>query len=138
MPRDFKLIKAAVSGKSIQDASHHNDHYLITAYFDFNGKIVPVMVDTGATISCLPENGMVLQHIKPKILTANLNVNLADGSMSHVNKKVDVLVKPTNSTNREPYEVAPFYITNNCSNILGYQALIGSMCSSYSISTCQP
>lgn len=83
------------------------------------------MVDTGATISCLPEKGIIMTKLRPKLIAANLNVKLADETVTHVDKKVDLHVKPIYSAPNEGYKVVPFYITNNCTNIFRHEALIG-------------
>jgi ribonuclease HI len=84
-----------------------------------------VMIDTGATISCLPEKGLIMKRCSPKTSSANLNVKLADDSYSHMSEKTEVTLKPMNASENEAYQRAQFYIQKGATEIFGHQALIG-------------
>ena len=84
-----------------------------------------MMIDTGATISCLPGKGIIMERCKPKVSPASLNVQLADDSYTHIDKKAELAVRPHHSAPHEGYKTAPFYIQDRCSHIFGHQALIG-------------
>lgn len=101
----------------------NHEHRLLTAYFDICGELVPVMIDTGATISCLPGNGIIMRKCKPRLLPASLNVQLADDTTVHVDKKVLVPIKPKHSN--KPPVGAQFYVQGTAECIFGYEALIG-------------
>lgn len=96
---------------------------MLVAYFELCGKLLPVIVDTGATISCVPEKGIIMDQFKLKVLPANLNVSLADNTSVHIDKKTLVTMRPKGS-NKHP-QSATFYVNNGVDNILGYQALVG-------------
>lgn len=51
---------------------------LLIAHFELCGIVIPVVVDTGATISCVPEKGMLMKTQNLKVKPANLNVVMAD------------------------------------------------------------
>lgn len=96
---------------------------LLTAKFEINGKIYSVVVDTGATISCIPEKGKIAKESGLVMKQANLNLKLANDQIVHVGKSVDVHIRPINSS------VAPkpitCYVHENAYEILGNEALIG-------------
>ena len=96
--------------------------HLLSATFDINGRAYQVMIDTGATISCLPEQGDVLKHTQSKMENANLVVELAGDKIEYINKKVKMNVKPTGSN--AACHPAYFYVQKG-TDIFGFQALIG-------------
>lgn len=124
MSDQFKRIKApeSITENGIINLLSEQPH-LLAAYFEINGCAYQVMVDTGATISCLPEHGEVLKSSTQRISDANLLVELANGGKEHVNKKTKVRLRPAGST-ASPKE-AQMYITNGVDHIFGFHALIG-------------
>lgn len=117
------MISAPVPAKRSTLGSINTQSCLLTAYFEIHGLILPVVVDTGATISCIPENGMLMKRFKLKVLPANVNVMLGDNTTTHIDKKVCVPVKPMGSTLQS--KTTTFYLHSKDENILGYEALIG-------------
>lgn len=91
--------------------------------FEVNGCTFNVMIDTGATISCLPERGEVLSRTKVKLENANLLAKLADGSTTHLGKRVRANIRPLGSSLAA--KEATFYIQPGEKDIFGYHALIG-------------
>lgn len=122
LPHAFKLIKASVSKSQIVNLSSDEPH-LLSAIFDINGRAYQVMIDTGATISCLPENGEIMQHLQDKIEKANLTVELATGAIEYVKKKTRARIRPTGSAVKA--QPVQFYIQSGAKDIFGYHALIG-------------
>lgn len=122
LPAEFKLARAPVSKQDVVGSMSDVPH-LLTAKFEINRKIYPIIIDTGATISFLPENGAILKDMSVNITPANLNIQLADHTITHVNKKTTLYLKPAYS-NTIPKQ-ANFYIGNNTDKILGHEALIG-------------
>lgn len=100
-----------------------NEPKLLTAKFIINNAIHQVIIDTGATISCLPEYGQIMKYTKAKCKPASLNVHLANDKIIHINKKISMSVKPIGSN--VPSVEVPFYITNEISQILGHEVLLG-------------
>lgn len=96
---------------------------MLTAYFDIGHIILPVIVDTGATISVIPENGLIMKRLRPKIKTANLNVIMADNFKSHMDKKVSLPVRPKGS--KVSHKDVNFYVHNGADKIIGAEAIIG-------------
>lgn len=119
--QEFKLIKASVPTDIMNILSGHP--HLLSATFDINGRACQVMIDTGATISCLPEHGDIMTHTRNKPQRANLVIELANGKVEHVNKRIRVYIRPSGS--RTLAAPAEFYIQNGARSIFGYQALIG-------------
>lgn len=97
--------------------------YLLSAMFNINGNSYRVMIDTGASISCLPELGKVLRDPQTKLESANILVQVADGNTVHLRKRARVVLKPEGSSVR-PKEVL-FYIQPKERDIFGYDALLG-------------
>lgn len=97
--------------------------YLLSATFEINGRLCQVMVDTGATISCLPEHGEILKQSYFRPERTNVLVKMANGSNEHVNTKIKAAIRPAHSA-VEP-RVAQFYIQSGVKDIFGYEALIG-------------
>lgn len=121
--REFKLESASVFNKHHLLNSLADEQHLLSAIFEINGRICQVMIDTGATISCIPENGEIMKHARKRLEQANLQIKLADGSSTYVDKKVRLSTRPAGS-NTKPFLI-PFYVQNNSSDIFGFQALIG-------------
>lgn len=121
--RSFKLVKAPVSPTNIISLLNHEQSYLLSATFEINGRSFQVMIDTGASISCLPELGQVLSSTKTKTESANLLVQVADGATVHLNKRTRALIRPSGSRVL-PKEVL-FYIQPRTRDIFGYHALLG-------------
>lgn len=80
------------------------------------------MIDTGVTVSSIPENGNKLFNHPRKFSSTSLNVTSGDDSKAYVDKKVTLPIKPKGSSQ---YQVVPFYVQNTSRNILGYDALLG-------------
>lgn len=127
LPIEF-LVSASVS--------HKNDKYKdlvgllgegprqLIANYEINNRIYKVIVDTGATISILPQKGTILASIpQSDIKQTNLKVILADEGTKHIDKKIMILVRPQDSSRGKQYSC--FYINDNTDKILGYDALIG-------------
>lgn len=81
------------------------------------------MVDTGATISCIPEHGDIMKRSQAKIEKANLTVQLACGAQEHINKRIRAQIKPHRSEGKT--EEVYLYVQNNAKDIFGYDALLG-------------
>lgn len=81
------------------------------------------MIDTGATISCVPENGEIMRYARNRVEKANLAIKLADGSSGYIDKKIRVHMRPAGSRSK-PVQVS-LYVQNNIYDIFGYQALLG-------------
>lgn len=122
LPGPFKRIKASVSAHDMIGTLSQTPRLLI-ASFEVNNIATPVMIDTGATISILPENGKIMKNGNFKIIPTNLNVKLADEAITHVNKKVELLLRPASSKHKP--QVAAFYIANGSSSVFGFDALLG-------------
>lgn len=99
------------------------DPQLLTALFELEGETFPVIVDTGATISFIPQYGAIMKHNKLKTLPANLNVLMADDTVVHIDKKVNISMRPHCS--KEQPSIVPFYVNNGADKVLGREALIG-------------
>lgn len=97
--------------------------YLLSATFDINGRHYEVMIDTGATISCLPEHGDIIQHAGFRPEKTNVLVKMANGRDEHMCYKTKAYIRPTQSTVQP--RVAQFYVLSGAKDIFGYQALIG-------------
>lgn len=96
---------------------------LLIANFELLGESLPIVVDTGASISCLPENGLIMKKFNPIRKSANLNVQLADNGVVHMDQKVVIPMKPTKSTCQSVQTA--FYIAKGANDVIGYQALVG-------------
>jgi hypothetical protein len=96
---------------------------LLIAYFELCDVVLPVIVDTGASISCLPELGVLMKTKRLPIKKANLNTIMADNYVVNMDKRVTIPVRPKGET-RAP-EMVNFYITNGEEKLLGYDAIIG-------------
>lgn len=81
------------------------------------------MIDTGASISCIPEHGYIMQNFKGRLEKTNILVKLANGKEDYIKYKIKAAIKPQGSTDKP--QMAHFYIQSNRRDILGYQALIG-------------
>lgn len=125
LPRQFKLEEAPVLNNNKQDIINLlcNKMYLLSATFEINGRQCQVMVDTGATISCLPEYGEVLKHTCFSPEKTNVLVKMANGCDEHISAKVRAAIKPACSAVKP--RVAQFYIQSGAKDIFGYEALIG-------------
>lgn len=123
LPRVFKLIPASVPKQYDILGLLNQEPKLLTAQFYINNKIYPVIIDTGATISCIPEYGEILRNSKLPIRKTSVNCYLANDGLVHINKKIYASVKPVNSTS-SPTNL-PFYINNGISKILDHEALFG-------------
>lgn len=88
-----------------------------------NGKAYRVMIDTGASISCLPGLGDIMKHSRFKPEKANLLVQMANGSDDVIDKKVRIYFKPTGS--RSEAKLITMYISDKHKDIFGFHALIG-------------
>lgn len=118
----FKLIKASVPTHGnigvIQDQPR-----LLIASFEFNGMIAPVIIDTGATISIVPEHGTIMAKLQPKPKQANVSLSMADEGIVHVNQQVSFNIRPA-TTQIKPIKVSMF-VANNTKTVLGHAALLG-------------
>lgn len=128
MPVQFKLASASVShdfnNKSDIVALLGDGPRQLIADYEINNIKYKVIIDTGASISILPEHGRILSSIpRSAIKQANLNVILADEGTKHIDKKANIYIKPFGSKQR--YTSVCFYINTNTNKILGYDALIG-------------
>lgn len=121
--QEFKIESASVSRRNEIAGLMNKGPCLITVEFEVSGSIHPVIIDTGATVSFVPENGTILKSAQHKILPANLNVILADDSSTLIDKKVILPIRPRGL--REKPKMFPFYIHNNCDKVLGHAALLG-------------
>lgn len=118
----FKSVRAPVpSSQSI--GSINVPPCLLVAYFQLCDVVLPVIVDTGATISCLPEHGLVMLKKRPRVRQANLNAIMADNFIVHMDKQATVNVRPKGDDGTP--KSLNFYVCNGQSNLLGYQAIIG-------------
>lgn len=99
---------------------------LLVADFEINAKIYKVIIDTGATISLIPEYGAILKESRLIPRIANLNVKLADGTIIHIHRKFKINLKPARC-DIQPIE-SSFYVQPSTDKILGYEALIGLNC----------
>lgn len=120
--RSFKLIRAPVSQDNSPIAAINSQPSLLIAYFELCGELLPVIIDTGATISIIPEFGRVMTKYQPRVQPANVNVTLGDDSTCHLDKKVRLPMKPKGD--REAVQTV-LYVHNRAKLILGYEALIG-------------
>lgn len=100
-----------------------DEPHLLSAEFEINGHPYPVMIDTGATISCIPEFGSIIKNSRTKLEKANVEVNLANNAIKKLNKKFQAILRPAGSTKKP--RVVQLYVQNNVRDIFGYQALIG-------------
>lgn len=91
--------------------------------FDINGQAYRVMIDTGATVSCIPEFGDIMKYSRARLEKANLTVELANGVTSHISSKVKGFLRPAGSSVR-PQQVQ-FYVQSNSRDLFGFHALIG-------------
>lgn len=124
MSRQFKIIKASASSADIGIINLLSaEPHLLAADFEINGKTYQVMVDTGATISCVPEHGQILRSSRAKLSEANLIVELANGGVEHVDKKTKVFLRPAGSTVQP--KPALVYVTNGVQHLFGFHALLG-------------
>lgn len=101
----------------------NRDPCLLTASFEINGSVYRVIVDTGATVSFIPEFGAIMRSNNARIENANLNVQLGNNEYSHINQKVVAFVRPTGPS--VPVVEAPLYVTNGHEKILDHEALFG-------------
>lgn len=125
LSRLFKLATASASRKNKQQHVIHllSKIHLLSASFEINGQPYEVMIDTGATISCLPQHGQILRNTHYQPEKANLLVKMANGKDEHIGEKIKARIRPTGST-AEP-KLAKFYIQPGIKDIFGYHALIG-------------
>lgn len=123
MFQEFKLTSASVSSKYELAGLLNKGQYLLTAQFNIAGNLYQLIIDTGATVSFVPEKGKILTNVAHKILPASLNVILADDRATHIDRKVLLPLKPKGSKLKD--EIIPFYIHKNAGKILGYDALLG-------------
>lgn len=119
--QSFKLISASVSSEAIFGSINHEPRLLV-AYFEVNGDLIPIMVDTGATISSIPEFGSIMQRRPLKTMRANMNARLANNSYVNINKKVMLYIRPKGDI--QPAKLLPFYVQNKEKTICGHQALL--------------
>lgn len=121
--REFKLIRASVLPKNNILGILNNEPHLLTARFEINNRVYPVIIDTGATISFLPEHGIIVQQLSLSMREANVNIRLANGEATNVNKKTSAFIRPFGS-HSTPVK-ATFYVNRNTNKILGHDALLG-------------
>lgn len=121
----FKLIKAPAFSSEHKSVINllSSKTYLLSASFEIDGRLYEVMIDTGASISIIPEYGDIIQRTKSKLEKSNIIVTLADGRDEHINSKVKVTFRPKGSS-VEP-RMAYFYVQPGAKDIFGYKALIG-------------
>lgn len=120
--RSFKLIKAPVSKVQYMNLLIDEPH-LLSASYEINGQSYQVMIDTGATISCIPEHGKIAELSRSRIEKANLAIQLPNGNTEYVSKKIRSLIRPKGSK-AKPLE-AQLYVQDNISHIFGFHALLG-------------
>lgn len=120
--RVFKLIKAPASSSRLLSIGQH-EPCLLTASFNIDGHVAQVIIDTGASISLLPEKSRIAEQLASKFERANMNAIMANDGVSHIDQKVKAIIKPTMSTSK-PVK-ATFYIARGSKQILGHSALIG-------------
>ena len=113
---------ASVSNKSII-SSLADEQHLLSAVFEINGKVCQVMVDTGATISCIPENGEILKNARNRVEKADMTLQMANQVTERVTSKIKAHMRPAGSTIK-PASVQ-FYIYPNMRDIFVFEALIG-------------
>lgn len=126
LSKSFKLIKASVSRSSKQDQIINllsNETHLLSALFEINGRPYQVMIDTGATISCIPEYGEIMKHKTSRLEKTNVLVKLANGKEDCIHFKLKAAIRPSGSTSKP--QTGQFYILSGKREIMGYQALIG-------------
>ena len=117
LPHEFKLIKAPVLNVQIINLLS-NQPQLLPAIFEINGRTYQVMIDTGATISTIPEHSEILKVAQVKIKRANVLVELAGRSKEHLNKKCKLHIRPSGSTITSVQAI--FYIYPNKGDIFGH------------------
>lgn len=93
------------------------------ARFVINSKLYNIIVDTGATLSLIPERGQLVRELNIKFKSANVNVTLADASNTYIDKKAELYIKPFGAKFESTR--TNFYVNNGAKDILGYPALIG-------------
>lgn len=121
-PQVFKLVSASASSKQEVYGLLNKGPCLLTAKFQVLGKDYQFIIDTGATVSFVPEQGLILSSGHHKLINTNLSVTLADDSTAFVDKKVNLAIRPKGSSS---YHTVPFYVHRNSNKILGYDALLG-------------
>lgn len=114
-----------MSNKSIINTLADEQH-LLSAVFEINGRVCQVMVDTGATISCIPEHGEIMKHARNRVEKTNLTVQLANNATETIDKKIKAHMRPAGS--KTPPSQVQFYIHPNMKDIFGFQALLGLNC----------
>lgn len=124
--RSFKLIKAP---ELKQQSIHHafnlltSSVRLLSASFEINGRNYEVMIDTGASISLIPEFGEIMKKPLYNIEKTNVLITLANGKDDHINSKIKAMMRPKSSLVKP--SLVKFYIQPGAKDILGYHALIG-------------
>lgn len=118
----FKLERAFVSSINSQN-SIKNQSSLILAQFEINGEYYPVIVDTGASISIIPERGSIMKSLSSQIKPANMNVDCGGFGLTHIDKKINIATRP-----RYWYDnpvALNYYVMNGREKVIGYDALLG-------------
>lgn len=69
--------------------------HLLSAMYEINGHLYRIMIDTGATVSCVPEFGEIAKLARAE--KANILIELAHGGIEHVNKKIKAYIRPGSS-----------------------------------------
>jgi len=122
LPRPFKLIKASLSYTHVIHLLRDKP-ILLSAQYEIDGFRYEVMIDTGATISCIPEHGKIAQRSQYKSTRANVLVEMAGGSTETMDRKITANIKP--ACKNCSYKATTFLIQKGRTDILGYEALIG-------------
>lgn len=105
-------------------ASLQNEPRQLMAEYEIDDRVYKVIIDTGASISIIPEFGQIFRRIdRTKIKSASVEVVLADEGVKSIDLMAEVLYKPYPS-NQSPL-VTSFHVIRGKSHVLGYEALIG-------------
>ena len=81
------------------------------------------MVDTGASISCLPGDGEIMKHARNRIEKTDMTLLMANQDKQKVTGKITAHVRPAGAK-MKPTQMK-FYILPGRTEMFGYEALIG-------------
>lgn len=111
----FKLVSASASSNNEVVNILKSKTCLLSARFIINSRVYPVIIDTSASVSFVPEYGRMSNHSESLNEEANLNVKLADGKIVHINQKLMAHIRPMGSS--QEAKQCPFYISQRFSLI---------------------
>lgn len=100
------------------------DSRLLTAKLTINHVEVSAVVDTGATVSFIPNMGIIMLTAQPKLEKASVKVQAADNTIIKITQKTKLAIRPSEVDMN--YIVIKVLVVEDKTDVLGHDTILGN------------